>query len=60
MRAAWTSFAAHGDPGWPAYGTDQRLVQIFDAEPAVTAYPEESSRLIWQSHSFPVLPLIGR
>ncbi|MFE6846503.1 carboxylesterase/lipase family protein [Streptomyces sp. NPDC057686] len=60
MRAAWTSFAAHGDPGWPAYDTGQRLVRLFDAQPAVTAYPEDPSRLIWQDHTFPVLPLIGR
>ncbi|MFD9405792.1 carboxylesterase/lipase family protein [Streptomyces sp. NPDC059989] len=59
MRAAWTAFAAHGDPGWPAYDTDRRLVQLFADRPAVTAYPEESSRLIWQHHAFPVLPLIG-
>jgi para-nitrobenzyl esterase len=58
MRAAWTAFAAHGDPGWPVYDLDQRLVQRFDAQPAVTAYQEESSRLIWQSHTFPALPLI--
>ena len=57
MRAAWASFAAHGDPGWPAYDTDQRLVQRFDTRPAVTAYPEEPSRLIWQSHTFPALRL---
>jgi len=60
MRAAWTAFAAHGDPGWPAYDTGQRLVQVFDARPTVTAYPEEASRLIWQDHTFSVLPLIGR
>ena len=60
MRAAWTAFAAHGDPGWPAYDTGERLVQLFDARPAVTAYPEETSRLIWQDHAFPVLPLTGR
>jgi para-nitrobenzyl esterase len=59
MRAAWVSFATHGDPGWPAYDTGQRLVQRFDTQPAVTAYPEEPSRLIWQNHTFPVLPLIS-
>ncbi|HST80488.1 MAG TPA: carboxylesterase family protein [Kineosporiaceae bacterium] len=57
MRAAWVSFAAHGDPGWPEYDADQRLVQLFDTEPTVTAYPEERSRQIWQSHPFPVLRL---
>jgi para-nitrobenzyl esterase len=60
MRAAWTAFAAHGDPGWPAYDAGQRLAQLFDARPAVTAYPEEASRLIWQDHTFSVLPLIDR
>lgn len=60
MRAAWVSFAAHGDPGWPAYDSDQRLVQLFDTRPTVTAYPEEASRLIWQDHTFPALQLVGR
>ena len=60
MRAAWTAFAAAGDPGWPAYDTDQRLVQVFDAQPAVTGYPEEASRLIWQDHTFAALPLVGQ
>ncbi|MFD0525752.1 carboxylesterase family protein [Paractinoplanes durhamensis] len=48
MRTAWTTFATHGDPGWPAYETEKRLTQIFDAPSAVTAYPEEASRLIWR------------
>jgi para-nitrobenzyl esterase len=60
MRGAWASFAADGDPGWPAYDTDQHLVQRFDARSAVTAYPEELSRLIWQDHTFPVLPLLSQ
>jgi para-nitrobenzyl esterase len=60
MRAAWTAFAAHGDPGWPAYDPGQRLVQLFDARPAVTPYPEEASRLIWRDHTFSVLSLIER
>ncbi|TWP45721.1 carboxylesterase/lipase family protein [Lentzea tibetensis] len=60
MRAAWTAFAIGGDPGWPAYDTEHRLTQLFDVHPAVTAYPEEASRLIWQDHTFAPLPLIDR
>ena len=33
-------------------------MQLFDADPAVAAYPEETSRLIWQDHRFRALPLI--
>ena len=40
MRAAWTAFAAGGDPGWPAFDAAERLVQPFDARSEVTAYPE--------------------
>lgn len=58
MRAAWTAFAAHGDPGWPT--CDTGLAQLFDTRPTVTAYPEEASRLIWQDHTFGALPLITR
>jgi para-nitrobenzyl esterase len=57
MRASWTAFATHGDPGWPAYDAAQRLVKLFDTHPAVTAYPEETSRRIWQDHTFPLLSL---
>ena len=60
MRAAWTSFAQSGAPGWPAYDTHQRLVQCFDTRSAVTAYPEEASRLIWQRHAFAALGLVDR
>jgi len=60
IRAAWTAFATHGDPGWPAYDPGGRLTQLFDTEPAVTAYPEEVSRLIWQDHTFSALPLLDR
>ncbi|BCJ48423.1 carboxylic ester hydrolase [Actinoplanes ianthinogenes] len=57
MRAAWTRFATHGDPGWPAYDADQRRTQIFDVECAVTAYPEQASHLLWRQHSFaPLTP----
>ncbi|MFJ1759857.1 carboxylesterase/lipase family protein [Amycolatopsis sp. NPDC088138] len=60
MRAAWTAFATHGDPGWPAYDTTRRLTQLFDTSTAVTPYPEEASRRIWQDHSFSALPLLNR
>ncbi|MEV8014940.1 carboxylesterase family protein [Streptomyces sp. NPDC086554] len=70
MRAAWTAFAAHGDPGWPAYDTGRRLAMVFGPRSAITTrpgtrseittYPEEASRLIWQDHAFPVVPLTGR
>ncbi|WP_030200031.1 carboxylesterase/lipase family protein [Streptomyces sp. NRRL S-87] len=59
MRAAWTAFAAHGDPGWPAYDEPRRRVMLLDADPEVAAYPEEASRLLWQDHAFAALPLVG-
>ncbi len=54
MRAAWTRFATHGDPGWTTYDAERRLVQLFDAQSTVAAYPEETSRQIWADHTFPV------
>ena len=59
MRTAWTSFAADGDPGWPAYDNEHRLPRIWDAEPSVRAYPEEVARLIWRDHEFSALPLLA-
>ncbi|HEY5978804.1 MAG TPA: carboxylesterase family protein [Microlunatus sp.] len=59
MLRAWAAFAHRGDPGWPAYDTDRRLVQLFDTAPTVVADPEGRSRRIWASHSFPALPLIS-
>ncbi len=60
MRAAWTAFAAGGDPGWVDYDAERRLVQLFDNESTIAPYPEETSRRIWQDHTFPVLQLIDR
>ncbi|MDX3530413.1 carboxylesterase family protein [Streptomyces sp. ID05-39B] len=57
MRASWTAFARTGEPGWPAYDTGKRLVQILDAEPQVRPYPDETARLLWEGHDFPPLPL---
>ncbi|MFJ7074426.1 carboxylesterase/lipase family protein [Streptomyces sp. NPDC098781] len=57
FRTSWTSFATTGDPGWAAYDTDRRLVQVLDVEPTVAAYPEEASRRLWERHTFAALPL---
>lgn len=46
MRDAWTAFATHGDPGWPSYDTG--ATRLFDVPLAITAYPEQISRAIWQ------------
>ncbi|MEU6096615.1 carboxylesterase family protein [Streptomyces sp. NPDC047079] len=59
FRTSWTAFARTGDPGWPAYDTERRLVQVLDTRPVVTAYPEEESRRIWEGHEFSELPLLG-
>ena len=56
FRTAWTRFAVTGDPGWPAYDPQRRLTRVFDLPPAVTGYPEEVSRRLWQDH-FPPPPL---
>ena len=59
IRVAWSRFAATGDPGWPAYDPEQRLVGILDAQPVVAPYPEEASRRLWQDHTFAALPLLA-
>ena len=57
FRTAWAAFARSGDPGWPAYDTQQRLVALFDTEVRITPYPEEASRRLWAAHAFAPLPL---
>jgi len=57
LRAAWARFAATGDPGWPAYEPERRLVRLLDVQPVTAQYPEEESRRLWQDHSFAALPL---
>jgi para-nitrobenzyl esterase len=59
MRTAWTAYATHADPGWPAYDLDNRLTRVFDTPAAVIAYPEDASRRMWQDYTFPVLPLMA-
>ena len=50
IRHAWTKFAAHGDPGWPAYQADQQLTRLLDVNPSTAPYPEEPSQRIWNGH----------
>ncbi|MEU9452166.1 carboxylesterase family protein [Streptomyces sp. NPDC048277] len=59
FRTAWTAFARTGDPGWPAYDTTDRSTQILDTTPTVTAYPEETSRQLWEGYDFVPSPLLG-
>lgn len=59
IRTAWISFTVSGDPGWPAYEPETRPTRVFDTTPSVTAYPEETSRRLWQGVEFGALPLLA-
>jgi para-nitrobenzyl esterase len=59
MRREWLSFAATGDPGWPAYGTEHRTTRVYDLQPDVRSYPEETSMHLWERHQFDALGLPG-
>ena len=58
LRKTWTTFAATGDPGWPAYDPEHRSTQVFGEVTTVAAYPEDQSRLLWQDFPFSALPLL--
>jgi len=57
MRREWLSFAATGDPGWPAYGTEHRTTRVYHLLPDVLSYPEETSMRLWERHQFDALGL---
>ncbi|HEY0933885.1 MAG TPA: carboxylesterase family protein, partial [Trebonia sp.] len=57
MRREWLSFAACGNPGWPAYGTEHRTTRVYDLQPDVVSYPEEASMHLWERHMFDALAL---
>jgi para-nitrobenzyl esterase len=59
MRREWLEFAAAGDPGWPLYGTEHRATRVYDLQPDVVSYPEETSMRLWERHQFDVLGLAG-
>ena len=58
VRAAWTAFAATGDPGWPTYDPHDRQTWIIDTEQAVKSYPEETSLRLWADHPFAPVDVI--
>jgi para-nitrobenzyl esterase len=52
MSTAWRSFAAAGDPGWPAYDAAERLTRVFDTDSRTVRYPEQASQQIWADYPF--------
>jgi para-nitrobenzyl esterase len=57
MRSEWLRFAAAGDPGWPAYGTQHRTTRVYDLQPDILPYPEDTSMRLWERHMFDALDL---
>ncbi|MFE5773076.1 carboxylesterase/lipase family protein [Streptomyces sp. NPDC056485] len=51
LRSSWISFAASGDPGWPAFSADRPTTRVWDVEPALTEDPLPASRRIWREQS---------
>jgi para-nitrobenzyl esterase len=47
IRAAWTAFAATGDPGWPRHDAETRRTRIWDTTPSDAADPLAESRRVW-------------
>ncbi|MGW2851015.1 carboxylesterase/lipase family protein [Streptomyces sp. NPDC001215] len=48
VHAAWVSFAATGDPGWPAYREADRAVRHFGTSPGLEHDPRRSLRTLWE------------
>jgi para-nitrobenzyl esterase len=57
MRREWISLASCGDPGWSPYGTAHRTTRVYDLQPDVCSYPEETSMHLWERHMFDALDL---
>ena len=47
MQAAWTSFAATGDPGWPRFDSQRRRTRLWDIPSRDADYPLPDSRRLW-------------
>jgi para-nitrobenzyl esterase len=48
MHRAWVSFVTTGDPGWPSYELERRLVKRFDAVSEVVEDPKGAERELWE------------
>ena len=48
MHSAWVSFAANGDPGWPAYDLVRRATMRFDTTSQVVDDPRSWERALWE------------
>jgi para-nitrobenzyl esterase len=55
MRREWLAFATCGNPGWSPYGTGHRTTRVYDLQPDVRSYPEETSMRLWERHMFDAL-----
>jgi para-nitrobenzyl esterase len=60
MSDAWRSFAATGDPAWPAYDPVEQLTRVFDTESRTVRYPEQASQQIWADYPFEPFRLTER
>lgn len=59
IQAAWTAFAAHGDPGWEAFDPRRGNARVFGEEVADTDEVEQRSAAIWERHRFAEMDLLG-
>ncbi|MEV6022473.1 hypothetical protein [Streptomyces sp. NPDC052036] len=48
MHAAWVSFAATGDPGWPACREPDPTVRHFGTSPGLVHDPRRDLRTPWE------------
>jgi para-nitrobenzyl esterase len=47
VHGAWVGFATGGDPGWPRYDLDRRVVRRLDTSPSVMEDPYRQERDLW-------------
>jgi para-nitrobenzyl esterase len=52
MVAAWSAFAATGDPGWPAVRPERTVARVWDMEDSLTEDGASPVRALWADVSF--------